>query len=174
MLGRCRRGAGCCHALKLRHTIIRLVACSTLLYAATGAVLTETARAQDQTAVDDGTWVDPSADDTQWTDISDSMDQSMSTAWNEDGSGDASGNWVADSGGDTSGQWVADNGDDAGNDWVDTAPADAAQPSYDANGNLIDPNTGIPLAIGADGNPIDAAAGLYYDNLGNLIDPATG
>ena len=39
---------------------------------------------------------------------------------------------------------------------------------------MIDPVTGAPLAIGPDGTPIDAAAGLYFDEVGNLIDPATG
>ena len=45
--------------------------------------------------------------------------------------------------------------------------------TYDANGNMIDPAS-APLAIGPDGAPIDAAAGLYFDEVGNLIDPATG
>src|SRR4051812_9633346 len=174
MSGRCRGGARRCRAPKIHHSIIRLVACLTLLYAATGTVFTEPVRAQDESAVDDGSWVDPSADNTAWTDLSDSMDQSMSTAWNDDGSTDAGGDWTADTTEDTSGQWVADNGGDGSSDWVDPAPADTAQPSYDANGNMIDPNTGSPLAIGADGTPIDATAGLYYDDLGNLIDPATG
>jgi L,D-transpeptidase catalytic domain len=128
-----------------------------LLYAAAGAVVTESARAQDETATGDGAWTDPTAD-TQWTDISDSVDQSISDSVDQTIS-DA---WNA-----------APDGDDGG-DWVDPAPVDPAVPSYDANGNLIDPNTGAPLAIGADGAPIDAAAGLYFDDQGNLIDPATG
>jgi hypothetical protein len=71
-------------------------------------------------------------------------------------------------------QAIADvwNGD-SGDGWVETAPVEAA-PSYDANGNMIDPVSGAPLAIGPDGAPIDAAAGLYFDEVGNLIDPATG
>jgi hypothetical protein len=174
MLGRCRGSVGRRPAPNLRHAIIRLIACLILLYVCTGTVLTEPVRAQDQTAGDDGSWVDPSTDDTQWTDMSDSMDQSMSTAWNEDGSGDTSGDWTGNDGSaDASADWVADNSDGSST-WVDPAPVDSAQPSYDANGNMIDPNTGIPLAIGADGAPIDAVAGLYYDDLGNLIDPATG
>lgn len=58
-------------------------------------------------------------------------------------------------------------------EWVEPAPEQPA-PYYDAHGNLVDPVTGQALAIGADGNPIDAVAGLYYDQAGNLIDPASG
>ena len=84
------------------------------------------------------------------TDISANVDQTIADAWNND----------------------------SGDNWVEPAPVDAAPvdeaPTYDANGNIIDPDSGAPLAIGPDGAPIDAAAGLYFDGAGNLIDPATG
>jgi hypothetical protein len=125
-----------------------LVVVAILLTAAGTAVLPFSARAQS-----DGDWVDPSAD-AQMTDISANVDQTIADVW--DGS--------------------ADDGSDDGS--VDTAPADTAPveaaPTYDANGNIIDPVSGAPLAIGPDGAPIDAAAGLYFDETGNLIDPATG
>jgi lipoprotein-anchoring transpeptidase ErfK/SrfK len=117
---------------------------STLLSAIGTVVVPFSAHAQSE-----GDWVDPLAD-SQMTDISANVDQTIADVWNED-SGDV---WVEPAP-------------------VDAAPADAA-PMYDANGNIIDPVTGAPLAIGPDGAPIDAAAGLYYDEAGNLIDPATG
>ncbi len=89
-------------------------------------------------------WVDPAVTN-QMTDIGDVVDQAIADVWEGD----------------------------TGDGWVEAAPV-AASPSYDANGNMIDPVTGAPLAIGADGAPIDAAAGLYFDAAGNLIDPATG
>jgi hypothetical protein len=95
-------------------------------------------------AQSEGDWVDPAAD-AQLTDISASVDQTIADVWT----------------------------DDSGDGWIEPAPVDAA-PAYDANGNMIDPNTGAPLAIGPDGAPIDAEAGLYFDEAGNLIDPATG
>src|SRR5688572_25607262 len=95
-------------------------------------------------AQSEGEWVDPGAD-SQMTDISANVDQAIADVWNGD----------------------------SGDGWVETAPVEAA-PSYDANGNMIDPVSGAPLAIGPDGAPIDAAAGLYFDEVGNLIDPATG
>lgn len=105
------------------------------------------ARAQEQVEQIDDQWVDPAAD-TQYAEISDTVDQTIEDVWSDDSSGNEA--------------------------WVEPVVAEAAAPTYDANGNLIDPNTGIALAIGADGAPIDAAAGLYYDEAGNLIDPATG
>jgi hypothetical protein len=84
------------------------------------------------------------------TDISANVDQSIADVWN--GATDDGGVEAAP---------------------VDAAPVEAA-PTYDANGNVIDPVTGAPLAIGPDGAPIDAAAGLYFDEVGHLIDPATG
>src|SRR5918994_3668176 len=95
-------------------------------------------------AQSEGEWVDPLAD-SQMTDISANVDQAIADVWNGD----------------------------SGEGWVETAPVEAV-PTYDANGNMIDPVTGAPLAIGPDGTPIDAAAGLYFDEVGNLIDPATG
>jgi hypothetical protein len=95
-------------------------------------------------AQSEGEWVDPLAD-SQMTDISANVDQAIADVWNGD----------------------------SGETWVETAPVEAV-PTYDANGNMIDPVTGAPLAIGPDGTPIDAAAGLYFDEVGNLIDPATG
>lgn len=127
-----------------------LVAGSTLLGSLGAAALPHPAYAQDQGDVSQGEWVDPGTGG-QWTDVGNAVDQAINDAWN----GPADGATTSDGG------------------WVDPAPADAA-PTYDANGNLIDPNTGTPLAIGADGSPIDAARGLYYDANGNLIDPATG
>jgi hypothetical protein len=127
-----------------------LLAGSTLLGGLGAAAVPQAARAQDQIQATDGEWVDPSAD-TQWTnDIGDAVDQAISDAW------------------------TPDSGDGSDQGAVDAAPADAGVPTYDANGNLIDPATGVPIAIGADGQPIDAAAGLYFDDAGNLIDPATG
>jgi hypothetical protein len=119
-----------------------LLAAATML-GSFGMGLPQPARAQDAAQISDETWVDPAAD-SQWDDISDDVDQTISEVWSE---------------GTTEGEWVD--------------PA-LATPSYDANGNMIDPVTGQALAIGADGNPIDAAAGLYFDEYGNIIDPATG
>ena len=100
-------------------------------------------------AQSEGEWVDPDAD-SQMTDISANVDQTIADVWKVNP--------------ETS--------------WVEPAPVEAAPveaaPTYDANGNIIDPVTGAPLAIGPDGAPIDAAAGLYFDEVGNLIDPATG
>jgi lipoprotein-anchoring transpeptidase ErfK/SrfK len=104
-------------------------------------------RAQEQIEPAEGQWEDPAAN-TQWTEISDTVDQTIEGVWTDDAG--------------------------ATEEWVEPAPAETAAPSYDANGNLIDPVTGVALAIGPDGAPVDAAAGLYYDETGNLIDPATG
>jgi hypothetical protein len=121
-----------------------LLVASILLTAVGTAVLPFSARAQSE-----GDWVDPTTD-AQMTDISANVDETIADVW--DGSADDS--------------------------WVEAAPVDAAPvelaPTYDANGNMIDPVSGAPLAIGPDGAPIDAAAGLYFDEAGNLIDPATG
>lgn len=108
----------------------------------------------------DGGWVDPAATG-EWSEIGESVDQAMVDAWNPD----ANAEWV-----DPAAQAPMEG------EWVDPAVDYVAEPvpTYDANGNLIDPYTGAPLAIGADGAPIDAAAGLYFDEVGNLIDPATG
>ena len=95
-------------------------------------------------AQSEGEWVDPHAD-SQITDISAGVDQAITEVWNGD----------------------------SGDGGVEAAPV-ASAPAYDANGNLIDPVSGAPVAIGPDGAPIDAAAGLYFDEIGNLIDPATG
>ena len=123
--------------------------------------------AQDQITTD--TWVDP-ATDPQWTEV----------AWEEQ-NGDT---WVDPNATDTGG-WVDPNAVDQGT-WTEDGSWDAnavpegvgawtePEPTYDANGNLLDPVSGAPLAIGADGNPINAGAGLYYDSAGNLINPATG
>ena len=95
-------------------------------------------------AQSEGEWVDPRADP-HMSDISANVDQAIADVWEGD----------------------SEDG------WVETAPVDAA-PTYDANGNMIDPVSGAPLAIGPDGAPIDAVAGLYFDEVGNLIDPTTG
>jgi len=121
-----------------------LLIVSILLSAVGAAVQPFAARAQS-----DGDWVDPLAD-AQMTDISANVDETIADVWN--GS--------------------------ANDGFVETAPMDPApvesSPMYDANGNIIDPVSGAPLAIGPDGAPIDAATGLYFDEVGNLIDPATG
>jgi hypothetical protein len=122
--------------------------------------------AQDQIATD--TWVDPAAEP-QWTEVS----------WEEQNT-----TWVDPHAVDTGG-WVDPNAVDQGTwtedgSWESSAIPEGVgawtepQPTYDANGNMLDPITGQPLAIGADGYPIDAGAGLYYDSAGNLINPATG
>lgn len=123
-----------------------IVAVSTILASLGGGVAPRAALAQDQIATD-GEWVDPNANP-QFSEISDNVDQSIADVWNG-----------------------ATDGQDAS-----AAPEQAPEqvPSYDANGNMIDPVTGVALAIGADGYPIDADAGLYYDSSGNLIDPASG
>ncbi len=95
-------------------------------------------------AQSEGEWVDP-ASSSEMTDISAGVDEAIADVWESD----------------------------TGDGWVDPAPVEVA-PTYDANGNIIDPISGAPLAIGPDGAPIDAAAGLYFDEVGNLIDPATG
>ena len=135
--------------------------------------------AQDQVASD--TWVDP-ATDAQWTDTT--VDDQSSTTW-VDPNAAATDTWV-DPNATATDTWVDPNASGDQGTWTDdgaaatTAIPDGVgawtepEPTYDANGNLLDPVTGIPLAIGADGNPIDAGAGLYYDSAGNLINPATG
>src|SRR3954470_14280669 len=148
MTGRCRGRARKSWARRGPLALAVLVVASILLTAAGTAFLPYSARAQS-----DGNWVDPSAD-AQMTDISANVDQTIADVWNgsaDDGSDDGSVETAP----------------------VDTAPVEAA-PTYDANGNIIDPASGAPLAIGPDGAPIDAAAGLYFDEAGNLIDPATG
>ena len=135
--------------------------------------------AQDQVASD--TWVDP-ATDSQWTDTT--VEDQSSTTW-VDPNAAATDTWV-DPNATATDTWVDPNASGEQGTWTDdgsgttTAIPDGVgawtepEPTYDANGNLLDPVTGIPLAIGADGNPIDAGAGLYYDSAGNLINPATG
>jgi lipoprotein-anchoring transpeptidase ErfK/SrfK len=144
MSGRCRGRARKNWTRRGPVALAVLLTGSTLLSAIGTVVVPFSAHAQSE-----GDWVDPLAD-SQMTDISSNIDQTIADVWNED-SGDV---WVEPAP-------------------VDAAPADAA-PMYDANGNIIDPVTGAPLAIGPDGAPIDAAAGLYFDEVGNLIDPATG
>ena len=148
MMGRCRGGARARRTRGGRLALALLVTGAVLMGSLGAALSPLPARAQDETITTDGDWVDPNAD-SQWTDISDSVDQTIAAVWEDDGNGD----------------------------WVDPAAAEAPAepvPTYDTNGNLIDPYTGAPLAIGADGTPIDASAGLYFDEAGNLIDPATG
>src|ERR671917_1164108 len=144
MTGRCRGRARKIWARRGLVALAVLLTGSTLLSAVGTAVLPFSALAQSE-----GEWVDPVAD-AQMTDISANVDQAIADVWNG-------------------------NTDDG---WVEAAPVDAAPvqaaPAYDANGNMIDPVSGAPLAIGPDGAPIDAAAGLYFDEAGNLIDPATG
>lgn len=123
-----------------------MVAVSTILASLGGVVTPRAALAQDQIATE-GEWVDPNANP-QFSEISENVDQSIADVWN----------------GATETQDPAFA--------AEQAPEQV--PTYDANGNMIDPVTGVALAIGADGNPIDAAAGLYYDSSGNLIDPASG
>ena len=150
MEGRGRGGAGRRVASR-RHVQLAVLLLLVLSFGGLAAdIAPRPALAQDQSDSSDGSWSDQTADQ-QWTQVNDSVDQTIQEAW-------------TDSGGD-------------GSDGTDAEPAPdqaAAPPTYDANGNLIDPVTGAPLAIGADGNPIDAAAGLYFDDVGNLIDPATG
>ena len=122
-----------------------VVSASTLLAMVAGALAPGAAHAQEQIDSATGEWVDPAAT-TEWTEIDGIVDQAITDVW-EEGS---------------DGQWVV------------VAPDQTAPPTYDTNGNMIDPITGVALAIGADGAPIDAAAGLYYDSVGNLIDPASG
>ena len=103
---------------------------SMLASAAGGAVVPQPARAQEQIDVSEGEWNDPAAN-TEWTDIGESVDQTIAGVWT----------------------------DESGGEWVDPAAAPVeTTPTYDANGNMIDPVTGAPLAIGPDGAPIDAAA----------------
>ncbi|MFN8591000.1 MAG: L,D-transpeptidase [Thermomicrobiales bacterium] len=134
-----------------------------LAFVLSGASIPATAvLAQDDTAAPaDGQWVDPNTNtDGTWDDIGNNVSDAIDNAWD-----------------DSSGQDVDPTAADLSSDgaWSDPT-ADTAEPSptYDANGNMIDPYTGAPLAIGADGTPIDATNGLYYDEAGNLIDPATG
>ncbi|MFT4041319.1 MAG: hypothetical protein QM692_24265, partial [Thermomicrobiales bacterium] len=137
------------------------------IFGSVGAPLSGIALAQDQVATD--TWVDPGTDP-QWT-----ADQQTDTWVDPNASTD--GGWV-DPNASGDGVWVDPNATASGT-WDDSQSPVAVgawtepDPSYDANGNLLDPATGQPLAIGADGNPIDAGAGLYYDAAGNLINPAT-
>ena len=144
MTRRCRGRAWNFRAGRKQVALVVLLIGSTLLSAIGTLALPFSAHAQSE-----GDWVDPFAD-MQMTDISANVDQTIADVWN----------------------------DDSGDDWVEPAPVDAAPvdaaPTYDANGNIIDPVTGAPLAIGPDGAPIDADAGLYFDETGNLIDPATG
>ena len=144
MSGRCRGRARNIWAGRRRVALAVLLTGSTLLSAVGTVALPYSAHAQSE-----GDWVDPPAD-AQMTDISANVDQTIADVWNGD----------------------------SGDDWVEPAPVVAAPvdaaPTYDANGNIIDPVSGAPLAIGPDGAPIDAAAGLYFDEAGNLIDPATG
>jgi hypothetical protein len=144
MIGRYRRSARKSWAGRGRIALAVLLMGSTLLSAVVTTTLPFSALAQSE-----GDWVDPLAD-AQMTDISANVDQTIADVW----SGDSGDGWVEPAP-------------------IDTAPVDAV-PTYDANGNIIDPVTGAPLAIGPDGAPIDAAAGLYFDESGNLIDPATG
>ena len=129
-----------------RAALLGMLVVAMLTGSAGGAMTPVPARAQEQIDLAEGEWIDPAAN-TEWTDIGDSVDQAIEEVWT----------------------------DESGGAWVDPAAAPIETvPSYDANGNMIDPTTGAPLAIGPDGTPIDAAAGLYFDDLGNLIDPATG
>src|SRR5829696_6026047 len=144
MTRRCRGRAWNFWAGRKQVALVVLLTGSTLLSAIGTLALPFSAHAQSE-----GDWVDPAAD-AQMTDISANVDQTIADVWN----------------------------DDSGDGWVEPAPVEIAPvdtaPTYDANGNIIDPVTGAPLAIGPDGAPIDAAAGLYFDEVGNLIDPATG
>ncbi|MCA9877176.1 MAG: L,D-transpeptidase [Thermomicrobiales bacterium] len=123
--------------------------------------------AQDQVATD--SWTEPVADP-QWSETS--WDQQGDATWVDPNAVDT-GEWVDPNAG-AQGAWTDDGS------WSQEAIPEGVgawtEPElrYDANGNLLDPVTGAPLAIGADGNPINAAAGLYYDSAGNLINPATG
>src|ERR687890_1427776 len=144
MIGRCRGRARKIRAGRGIVALAVLLTGSTLLSAVGTVALPYSAHAQSE-----GDWVDPLADP-QMTDISATVDQTIADIWN----GDSGDNWVEPAP-------------------VVAAPVDAA-PTYDANGNIIDPVSGAPLAIGPDGAPIDAASGLYFDEAGNLIDPVTG
>jgi hypothetical protein len=144
MFGHCRGRARKSWAWRRPVALAVLLIVLILLSAISTAVQPFSARAQSE-----GNWVDPLAD-TQMTDISANVDETIADVWN--GS--------------------ADDG------FSETAPMNPppaeSSPTYDANGNIIDPASGAPLAIGPDGAPIDAATGLYFDEVGNLIDPATG
>src|SRR3954465_375582 len=125
MTGRCRGRARKSWARRGPLAMAVLVVGLILLTAAGTAVLPYSARAQS-----DGDWVDPSAD-AQMTDISANVDQTIADVWNgsaDDGSNDGS------------------DDDSVETAPVDTAP-DQAAPTYDANGNIIDPDSGAPLAI---------------------------
>ena len=127
-----------------RRAALALLLTGSTLLSAVGAAL-EPGAAGAQEQID-GAWVDPAASG-EWTDVGEGVDQAIEDVW----------------------------AGESGEAWVEPAPVEAAAaPTYDANGNLIDPATGVALAIGPDGAPIDAAAGLYFDEVGNLIDPATG
>ncbi len=139
------RGGTRVRRMQCQSVLAWLVSASTLLALVGGAIAPPSAHAQEQIDTSNGEWVDPAAT-TELSDISGVVDQAISDVWVEG----------------SDGQWVA------------AAPEQAAVPTYDTNGNMIDPTTGVALAIGADGAPIDAAAGLYYDSAGNLIDPASG
>jgi hypothetical protein len=139
----------------MRLALAGFVATAALCGGSMGMVRSQGASAQDELATDGGSWVDPTLDGA-WTDPTFVGDGSESEITVDVDLA------IAD-------VWSAEEGAAT----VDTAPV-AADPTYDANGNLIDPYTGAPLAIGADGAPIDVVRGLYYDDYGNLIDPATG
>lgn len=144
MFGRGRGGTRSGLASGRHAALLWVLAGTTILASFVSGLAPRAAVAQEQIAPVEGEWVDPAAS-TEWTDVSGAVDQAIDDVWTGENSGE----------------------------WVDPAPVQPA-PYYDANGNLVDPVTGIALAIGADGAPIDAAAGLYYDQAGNLIDPASG
>ncbi len=127
-----------------RRAALALLLTGSTLLSAVGTALTPGAAGAQEQI--DGAWVDPAASG-EWSDVGEGVDQAIEDVW----------------------------ADESGEAWVEPAPVEAAAaPTYDANGNMIDPVTGVALAIGPDGAPIDAAAGLYFDEVGNLIDPATG
>jgi hypothetical protein len=113
MSGRCRGRARHIWARRRQGALAVLLTGSTLLSAVGTVALPFSAHAQSE-----GDWVDPLADP-QMTDISANVDQTIADVWT----------------------------DDAGDDWVEpepvvAAPVDAA-PTYDANGNIIDPPTRV-------------------------------
>src|SRR5687767_14381779 len=120
MTGRWRGRARKIWARRGSVALAALLTGSTLLSAVGTAILPFSARAQSEEE-----WVDPLAD-AQMTDISATVDETIADVWD-------------------------DSTDDG---WVETAPVDTAPveavPTYDANGNMIDPVSGAPLAIGPD------------------------